>query len=227
MDNYKMTKLKILERWKSLGGKGSGNRGHSGGRGGPGNPGGSTSRFRTFDSSSDALTWQSRNESLNPPLSAEEIDALFEYKRSAYQVVNPDLREESWRRGPLSKYVIEHTDTAFEKANLSEPVMAYRGLGDDIDFLKNNDLTGYTIRDLGYSSVSLDKDIAGQFSDSITMEVRLPKGTRALNLERTGIETESPEMEMLLARGSKFKVIEDRRSGNNPIIVVEVIVDEE
>jgi hypothetical protein len=56
------------------------------------------------------------------------------------------------------------------------------------------------------------------------MEVRIPKGGKVLDLNHTTKSQHSGEQEILLNRGTKYRIVSDSKSGDSRKIVVEVVV---
>ena len=81
---------------------------------------------------------------------------------------------------------------------------------------------GGVFEDKGYSSTSKDP---GVWSGGVAMQIRIPKGSKVLDLNHTTGSQHSSEQEILLNRGSKYKVISDGpgHGGQGRLIVVELV----
>jgi ADP-ribosyltransferase exoenzyme len=120
---------------------------------------------------------------------------------------------------------IKALDDAFAKATpLPENVTVYRGVS-DVTML--GDFTqGEVLTDPGFLSTSLDKRVAGQFSDQeagkgVVLELRIPAGTKAIPL--SGAAGGDAQSELLLNRGSRFRVISKTWFGHGWRVVAELI----
>lgn len=158
----------------------------------------------------------------------ESVIAIATYKGPAYGAINGTLRgtldpAKKERLAPIAKPAIKGMDDAFKKAPpLGEPVTVFRGVSGRgaaaIAGLKPGDTFG----DMGYTSTSTSRAVTSQFgkqSGGKQVSIRLPAGSKALYLEHPRIKKtlggvgNAWEGEMLLPRGSKFKVISNDRSG--------------
>lgn len=163
-------------------------------------------------------------------LDSDEIGALDDYKGTAYEGINRNLRNgkiESHR-----EHLIKQIDSALKKGHISEDKIVYRGFKESgivmhWEMIKSNEQP-YIVTDLGYVSTSLSEDVAKGFadhsgSDSIIAEIRLPKGINAANMERI---YDMGEAEILLERGTTFEIIHAWEENGHKRIRMEVIRDE-
>jgi hypothetical protein len=96
------------------------------------------------------------------------------------------------------------------RASLPEPMVVHRGIGGNglKEILKLGMKKGSIIPDPGFLSTSKSSGVGKSFqnsSDNIMLEIRLPKGARAVDL---GKLSDNPgEQEVLLDRNSKLKVV--------------------
>lgn len=189
------------------GGPGSGHWGHAGrpGERGGSAPGGlGVVGGRVFDDITEADEWLKAQPSLNPDLTPEEDAALRAYKGEFYYDMNQELREAGWTTDER----FEHIESAINKASLPEPVTVFRGTSYEI--FDDGDMTGAIIEDAAFCSTSLSRDIARRHSDYAMVEITLPEGTRAINMENWRVGGfHQGEAELLLQHGSRFRVISD------------------
>lgn len=167
---------------------------------------------KKFSRAKDADKWAKSEESLNPTLSQTQDEAMQQYKGEDFLEVNDELRmagsSEMRLESDPDQYLDELIESAFEGTSLPEPIVVYRGSDWDV-FEDFGDLTGEIISDDAYVSTTMIKRIAEAHSDGLVMEIRLPEGAQAIYMDKwkvTGWDTES---ELLLPKGSKFKVISD------------------
>lgn len=240
--------------WKSLteptiiaskGGAGSGNFGHTGrpghrgGSAGGGSVGGGKGDVKGGDAISGARRVETKEDiqkflggaGVNPDLEEREEAFLDEYKQEGYLYVNDDMR--SGYEGETEEQIWSIQDSIGFSEGVSESVVVYRGMHEDV-FAGGGgvpkDLTGIEFSDKAFVSTSLDASVGGEFAAragerGIVMEIVLPKGTKALNMERWGAGTES---ELLLQRDLKFKIVGDNRAsgrdaGGMGTIQVEIV----
>ena len=106
-------------------------------------------------------------------------------------------------RGGDDHDAVPALDSVFEKASLSEPAYVFRGVKSNV--FDSDDMTGSEFTDNGYTSTSLIETGSTQYGDTV-MRISLPKGAKAIYLDKIG---PPHEYEMLLDRGSKFKITSD------------------
>lgn len=121
----------------------------------------------------------------------------------------------AWRTGQM--------DDAFNRATpTSGPVRVYRGVDRDAlipIFGRDHDLEGVEFTDSGYSSTAAAHGAA--FSKPVRFEIYIPQGARVVYL---GAVSRFPtEQEVLLPRGSRFRVMSQREEGRTMVLRVELI----
>lgn len=135
--------------------------------------------------------------------------------------------------GSAVKREIKNIDSALKKYDLDENVVAFRG--DAAKYYDDWNVGEIRSRE-AFTSTSLDKEMSQAYIDNIKnnknmdgimIEVRVPKGTNCGYIGRNTAITENfeyleNEFELLLARGTKFKVVE--KTDNT--MVLEVIANE-
>jgi hypothetical protein len=106
--------------------------------------------------------------------------------------------------------VIAHMDKAFSDVPpLDRNIVVSRKMHGSGPFPATKMMPGEEYLDHGYNSTSKSRDV---WSGDTHMEIRLPKGSKVLDLNHTYGSDNSSEQEVLLNRESKFRVIEDTTS---------------
>jgi phage portal protein BeeE len=153
--------------------------------------------------------WAQQHFPAGSKFDAEEIAGLDKYSGSGFARINNGLRR---NEGNLEKVeqvkAVLAIDRALQKGSVPEDTMVYRGI-------KNRDLVdklnvGDEFSDHGFVSTSLHRKVGEKFGKEAVLEIKVPKGARALAFDaiwRGG----NAEHELLLPRGSKFKVTGVRR----------------
>ncbi|MEU9466942.1 ADP-ribosyltransferase, partial [Streptomyces avermitilis] len=146
-------------------------------------------------------TWNDFLDTLTP----ESRRGLVTYTGSAYDSINSHLRFGA----DVSEYTlqtIDEMDRVMGAAPVPEDIMVVRGTG--IDHLQLDsplDMQGRVFDDKAYTSTALGKTPPPPFDGKpVYMHLRVPKGTPALWLDH--ISQVPGERELLLARGSEYKV---------------------
>ena len=141
-----------------------------------------------------------------------EWKSLQHYQGSEYDSMNDCARIKDCRGDQAPHFAA--IDAAIAKAELPEPVTAYRGVGPK---LAKQLKVGTSFEDKAYVSTSTLHSVGESFgSDGAVLEINLPKGTKAASFpamaERaTGNKDMTmKEQELLLARGQKFRVTGER-----------------
>jgi len=142
-------------------------------------------------------------------LTAEQRDALRSYKGLAYQEINEAARTGFER--PEQALL----DAAIEAHTLTESVVAYRGLVDP-DAGLHLLYEGDEITDDGYWSLALLQHTAVEFTTAATrpetaivLRVALDAGVHAIRAAAPDQVEDMHENELLLARGSRFRLADD------------------
>lgn len=163
----------------------------------------------------------------NSRFTRAEWDQLGSYKDSRYKPVNEYLRTGSISRDDTGFYAknvdtwIADIDSAIEKSVIKDDVTAWRGM--DADLFKNMS-PGDVFMDPAYTSTSLRSSIFKDFARTGHVEVRIPKGYQGIYMEAFDPAQQLKEMELLLKRGTRFRIISITERG--PVgrdVVVEVI----
>lgn len=145
-------------------------------------------------------------------LFTEEEQLAAEDYMGASSWLNSDLR-----RGEIDD---DYADTVYDLESaiakappLKQAAVVYRGLEtrkmDARVVAKFQNLkVGQQFEDDGFCSTSVRAGVAARFAGSVTMEIVLPAGTRALSMDKiVGIVSGRKESEVVLDRGTRFKVL--------------------
>lgn len=148
----------------------------------------------------------------------EERAALQDYTREDFSEINKYLRGQLEGRHQeivdRAAKQAAHIDSAMKKGVLPEQTV-YRALSNE-DWVKNiESLKGATIHDKAFVSTSQNRKLAEGYAQSagqsrILMEISVPKGSTGIDIIGSGASSTKliqEESEVLLMRGSKFKVI--------------------
>lgn len=150
-------------------------------------------------------------------LNQSQKDTMEEFTSTVYVPVNTFLRtgevENYGKDNALDKKEIQakisELDKIFKNVELDEPATVFRGLGEETFALMKNDLVeGAEFSMTGFTSTSHDQKVVDTFArgkHTATMEIRLPKGAKALALENHS--NFKAEKEVLLNRDTKFRVV--------------------
>lgn len=198
--------LKLISALK--GGSGSGNFGHAGR---PGKVGGSSSIHYAAADPQDLIRYYD----LTSNCDVIDCEALNMYTHSGYDVVNRKLRfgsyadsayEFEWKDAEVNK-LLTGLDKSFQNApTVPSNLIAYRGVNSR---LFDNLAVGDSFTDKGFVSTSIDP---AQTMSGWQMEIRIPAGTKGIYIEQ--VSNVASEMELLLNRGTRFRVLEIQRSVN-------------
>lgn len=168
-------------------------------------------------------------------LSKAERDELKNYTETDFTSINRRLRT----GGRLYQMTedefdekVKQLDSALSKAEVPEPVIAYRGVIGDFAKKLGESKPGEVVTDLGYSSTSLREDKAVEFggdngislTSNTMMRISVPKGAKGAYLNAARISTYTGENELLLMRGTKFRVIKTEKTGKDSYIVEAEII---
>lgn len=138
-----------------------------------------------------------------------DCTALKAYTGDGYRSVNSRLRNQPVKIGSdiEAKQIQAGLDKSFENApTVPRNMVVYRGIDRDaIKGLKPGD----SFIDKGFVSTTIKG--TGEFKGGAKLEIRVPKGSKGIYV--ASISKYKSEREMLLNRGSKFKVIEQRPNG--------------
>lgn len=145
-------------------------------------------------------------------ITAREKEAMGNYAGAMFKDLNARLRSgKPPARADASD--LKAMDAVMSRAKTTKPMTVHRGVtGDWIDKLT----PGATYTDGGFVSTTSDPGVVGVFSfgsKKATLEIHVPAGSKAVSMvDQT--KYGHKEQEILLNRGSKFKVI-GRKPGKN------------
>ena len=138
-----------------------------------------------------------------------EAASINHYTAAGFKSINWGLRGIRQHTPETTAHLAE-LDRVMSRASLPEPMVVHRGIGGNglKEILKLGLKKGSIIPDPGFLSTSKSSGVGKSFqnsSDNIMLEIRLPKGARAVDL---GKLSDNPgEQEVLLDRNSKLKVV--------------------
>jgi len=177
-------------------------------------------------------------------ISSDQYHALRDYSGSGHGDINDSLRQNPenlkyWNEDKKQRIEtkIKKIDAAFESApRTKHPISVFRGIADsDIasklsKIIREKLTEGSEFEDMGFVSTSALRYKAEGFGNLLVFAIRIPKGSKGvlpLNTERGGdeISTHHSELEMLLRRGSRFRVkklITEESHGHGPRMRVEL-----
>jgi hypothetical protein len=152
----------------------------------------------------------------------EDSKAVEVYAGMGFFDINQTLR--AYEEPPLVetglKPLVEHLDSAIASNTLPRPVVAARGVWEDDDEVFSSLKPGDTFSDKAYVSTTLGpmSRIYPEERPAITLSIHIPEGANALFLDEN-LSENWDELELLLPRDSKFKVLsrEDDADGYSTI----------
>jgi hypothetical protein len=176
----------------------------------------------------DAAPINVRSDAAQRQLTADERDAVYQYRGSLYANLNGALRRQAGRLPDGFAYqalrdATRHLDKALRKSRLTGDVLVHRGITDPLATFgpaAGRALpAGARWTEHAYVSSSASLTTAEEFARSAAvLTIRVPRGTGALQL--SGAEYES---ELLLERGLTLRVVSDTGPGPGRRIVAEVV----
>jgi SPP1 gp7 family putative phage head morphogenesis protein len=159
------------------------------------------------------------------PLGAADRQAVYDYQGGGYVKLQAFAREADWQGGYHTKKEAladqKRFDAAIAKGALPDAAVLYRGIeGRIVDGLT----VGGTFEDLGYSSTSMSREIAEDFASrraaGVILEIVAPAGTPAAFVPAAG---GLDEAELVLGRGSRFRVVGENSRNGRRILRVALI----
>jgi hypothetical protein len=169
-------------------------------------------------------------------LTGAQKSAMEYYSQEGYGPINEFLATGKIAPDEISgistaqanKY-IKTMDGAFSKASMKENAVVHRGISKRVaDHLLNEGMAakGMTMTSKTYMSTSTSRAVADKFTKEsggmrYQMEVRLPRGTKAMSAKTfTAVHSEK---EILVARNTKMKSLGVKTSGKTVTFVMEAI----
>lgn len=143
--------------------------------------------------------------------SSEHKAAIKNYSGGGHKPINWALRGQREHTAETRQHVAV-LDNLIDKSPLPAPTTLYRGISgmEAKRIVEMKPRPGAILHDPGFASTSTDVGVARRFAAQsavgVVMEVRAPKGTKALDISKLS-DAPSDEKETLLARDSHFKVV--------------------
>lgn len=146
-----------------------------------------------------------------PPSAARGVSA---YYGDGYREINNALRGRDPGNGRRVSAAVSSLDAGFRATRTDRDVVAHRGVFYGSFVFGHQawaapSLEGMEFEDRGYSSTTTNPAVVSRFTsqytdEGVSMRILVPQGTPALRLSEWG-----DEAELLLNRGSRFRVIRD------------------
>jgi len=183
--------------------------------------------YRVALGRSDAEKLGAEINSNTEPLTQDEETAVLNYTGSQSTVTNRYFREQSTEPNEAVEDLSSQLDTILNRNKLTEDVMVYRGAGfhaiggEMAQAILQGDsdkFIGAEITDLGYMSTSLGA--TSMFQGDVTFQIKAPKGTKGMYLEKH--TATRGEHEVLLPRATTLKVQEIKSINGKIQILAEV-----
>lgn len=136
-------------------------------------------------------------------LTAGQKESVESYANDGFTDVNTYHRTGEIQ-GTLSKEAVQsitrHLDKLIASGRLTEDKVLYRGV--DAQYFKGVQV-GSTLSDKGFLSTTRDLSVTRGFGHGALLEISVPKGTHALDMDH---HNQMGEQEILLRRGAKLRV---------------------
>lgn len=161
----------------------------------------------------------------DPDLSTGERAALTSYQGEGYVAINDGLRNPP--PTPVVKAEIDALDSAMSRSVLAEDIQVERGVlvgSHSFGDAWSGDMTGGTFTERGFMSTTSSSQVAGeQFSNpmsrsSARIVMTVPAGTSAIDMGHS-----VSEAEILLDRGTSWRITSDTGPGRGRVIEMELI----
>ena len=162
-------------------------------------------------------------------ISEKEHEAMTTYSGKSYQQINTELRGN--RTAKVQPEIVQSMDKVFEKVSLKEDKTVYRGItsgGIRNMFGADGPKVGDSIMDRAFVSTTENIKLAEGFGKrdggrAYVIQIDLPKGSKAYDFNDHGTSQYRNEKEILLPRGSQFKV-ESVKTPSHPMkpIIIKV-----
>jgi hypothetical protein len=160
------------------------------------------------------------------PLTREEQAAAKYYTGPGFVPLNGALR----RGEPLTPQVDfyrQRLDSAIAKSVVQRNTTVYRGLSSG-PWLTGNPpgfRPGDLYADSGYMSTAISDGPPDNYKADVMMQIEVPQGTHALDLVGNRLSHHSEEKELLLAAGSRLRILSDTYQFDQRVIHAEVVND--
>lgn len=173
---------------------------------------------------------------INGNLSKTEVDALSKYHYGNAVTLNNALRDGESTGGGFTQSDLNSIDSAISKGSLKENTTLYRGVPKEfagVDFSDPKSAVGKTFTDKGYSSFTVSKDVANEYSHGTVFKLDAKKGTHTAfvdgaihsksDLREFAKEGDAGNFECLLKRGQQYKITGYSKSGKNTVYNIEMV----
>lgn len=154
--------------------------------------------------------------------STAEAEAFKDYQGTWYHDINGPLRSGAPLE-PRAQEIASTLDSAISKSAIDAETVVFRGLYERPSGLES----AAEFVDNGFSSTSLNEDfvrrIFAEGEDAFVMRITLPRGTNAVRLDTSrNLPDFFQEDEILLGRGSRFRVLSETKGAPGEPTVLEV-----
>ncbi len=163
-------------------------------------------------------------------LAPEERESVQSYLTPSYLKINGDLRGAGGDLSGMDEYDqarVEALDAAIAKSVLPEAVTAHRIVGPGV--FPGDAGPGYEFTDHGFTSTTLSQGFAGELAEwrhkggeHVRVQLEVPKGAKAAYVSLVGGRSGA---ELLLPRGSRFRVTKVQKEGGVTTLHVVVTGD--
>lgn len=150
---------------------------------------------------------------------------LSSYKGSGYKQINGYLTGQT-RGSPETKEAVKSIDQAFKESALTQDEVLYRGVNKPALAANAEKYVGHTIQNKAYQSTSRNPDKASHFGsgdrntdNQVLFVITAPKGTPAIHMDQFPGSDVPNEQEILLNRGTRFKVDDVQRQKGKPVVM--------
>jgi ADP-ribosyltransferase exoenzyme len=160
--------------------------------------------------------------------SVKQFEAVDVYRSGAFQNVNDGLRASRGNARKITgaaegkfgnteqlRQTVATLDEMAANSKLTTDVTLHRGVADPAtvfgDHWNEDDLTGLSWTEYGYSSMTFDERLARDFAqkNGVVMNILAPQGMGAIDLTRNVGETGSEDSEITLSRGIRYRIVRD------------------
>ncbi|EHS7224099.1 TPA: hypothetical protein I1891_001921 [Staphylococcus pseudintermedius] len=142
-------------------------------------------------------------------LTENEFIAVSKYTLMDYEYINNYLRGVITGIDDDQKELINSISVALNKFKLTEPIQVYRSIDiSEYEYLIDNKKSNAF---LSFTSTSIDKEVAENIDDRAKiLKIDVPKGAKGAYLEF--VSEFSEELEFLLDKNTRFKIISDNEA---------------
>jgi hypothetical protein len=169
-------------------------------------------------------------------LSKQEKDAFKAYSSEPFDELSTDfsqinnhLRGKDKNPSKETGEAIRLIDSGINKGNMPQDTTVFRGFPSSVLGADPSKMVGKTITDKAYTSSSMSERVANQFSKDLIAEIKIPKGAKGAFMDATLNKSDleqldrDPEHELVLPRGSKFRILSTKKTGAKTKVFMELI----